>query len=211
MFAVVTTASCAALVLFLFPLAYSPGPGNAFFAGIGASQGVRAAMPALAGYHIATFVATVLIGFGLGAVVLRQPAVAKTLAALGSAYVLWLAWQFFRSAQTQGASDHDAPTGDIGFWSGAVVLLLNPKAYSIIAVMFAQFLQPLLHGDIAAVLTITVIFTSNNLIAFVVWTFAGRGLAALFRGGKSKKWIDYAFAAILMGVALWMALPLFDS
>lgn len=206
---VVTLAGCVALVVFLFPLAYSPGPGNAFFAGIGASRGVRAAIPALAGYHAATFAVTALIGLGMGATVLRQPALAKTLAAAGSIYVLWLAWQFFRSARSKQASDHGAPVRSIGFWPGAVVLLLNPKAYYIIAVMFAQFLRPPLDEDLVAVLTITIIFTINNLIAFVVWAFAGQGLAALFRGERSKKWIDYAFAATLVGVGIWTALPLF--
>ena len=60
-----------ALLAFLFPLAYSPGPGNAFFAGIGASKGLRAAIPALTGYHVATFVVTAVIGLGMG--VAHQP------------------------------------------------------------------------------------------------------------------------------------------
>lgn len=204
-----TIADCAALVVFLLPLAFSPGPGNAFFAGIGATRGVRAAIPALASYHVATFVVTALLGFGMGVTVLRQPAVARTLAVLGGAYVLWLAWGFFRSARSEATSDREAPARSIGFWSGAVVLLLNPKAYYIIAVMFTQFLRPPLDDDVGAVLVISAIFTLNNLVAFVVWALAGRGLAALFRSGRSKKWIDYAFAATLVGVAVWMALPIF--
>lgn len=101
----VTVASVVALLVFLFLLAFSPGPGNAFFAGIGTARGPRAAVPALAGYHVATLVVTVAIGLGMGATVLRHPAVPTILAALGSVYVLWLAWQFFRSArdvQTSG-------------------------------------------------------------------------------------------------------------
>jgi len=41
-----------ALVLFLFPLAYSPGPGNMFFAAIGGRFGLRASVPATIGYHV---------------------------------------------------------------------------------------------------------------------------------------------------------------
>ncbi|MCT1479098.1 LysE family translocator [Microbacterium sp. p3-SID336] len=204
-----TLASGVALVVFLFPLAYSPGPGNAFFAAIGASRGLRAAIPALAGYHVATFVITCSIGLGMGATVLRHPAVAKALAAIGAVYVLWLAWLFFRSARSRHASSIEIPARSVGFWSGAVVLLLNPKAYYIIAVMFARFLQPPQDGDLLAVLAITVIFTLNNLLAFVIWTLAGQGLSALFRGVRSKKWLDYGFAVTLVGVAVWMALPVF--
>lgn len=206
-----TLATFVALLVFLFPLAYSPGPGNAFFAAIGASRGVKAAIPALAGYHVATLIVTALLGVGIGVTVLHHPAVAKILAAAGSVYVLWLARAFIRSARAETKAP-DAPARReqrIGVWSGAVVLLFNPKAYYIIAVMFAQFLRPPLSDDYSAVLLITVIFTLNNFVAFVVWVLAGRGLTALFHTGSSRKRIDYLFAATLTAVAAWMAVPLF--
>ena len=98
-----TVATFAALVAFLFPLAYSPGPGNTFFAAIGASKGLRAAVPALAGYHVATFVVTAAIGLGLGLTVLTEPLLAGVLSAAGSLYVLWLGFQFFRAARAERA------------------------------------------------------------------------------------------------------------
>ena len=229
-----TIATFAALIAFLFPLAYSPGPGNTFFAAIGASRGPRAAVPALVGYHGATFLVTAAIGLGLGATVLMHPAFVVVLSAAGSLYVLWLAFTFIRSARSRarlraevmahsGAADSEspearesrdsavppAPVRNIGVWSGAIVLLLNPKAYYIIVVMFAQFLRPESNGGVAAVLLITAIFTLNNLIAFVLWTVGGRMLTALFRGERAQQVIDYLFAATLIGVAIWMALPLF--
>ncbi len=45
----------AALLVFLFPLACSPGPGNMFFAANGAWFGFGATIPASLGYHIATW------------------------------------------------------------------------------------------------------------------------------------------------------------
>lgn len=201
-----------ALLVFLFPLAYSPGPGNAFFAAIGASKGVRATVPALAGYHIATFVVTALIGVGMGVTILNHPVVAKSLAAVGSLYVLWLAWSFIRSAR-QKAAPSDAPVTEpkIGFWAGVIVLVLNPKAYYIIAVMFTQFLRPPQNDDLFTVLAITTIFTLNNLVAFIVWAVAGQVLFALFRGERAGQVLDYLFAALLVGVAVWMAIPLFTA
>jgi len=57
--------------------------------------------------------------------------------------VLWLAWGFIRAARSRATPD-SSPSAErpIGFWTGAVVLLLNPKAYCIIAVMFTQSLRP---------------------------------------------------------------------
>ncbi len=204
--------SFAALIVFLFPLAYSPGPGNTFFAAIGATKGVRAAVPALAGYHIATVIVTVLIGFGLGVTLLTDPIVAKGLGVAGSVYVLWLAWTFIRSARAK-ASPLDAAVREtrFGFWTGVLVLLLNPKAYYIIAVMFTQFLRPPANDDFLVVLAIAGVFTLNNLVAFLVWTVAGRGLSGLFRNERAKRWLDYLFAATLIAVAIWMAVPLVTS
>ena len=51
-----------ALIIFLFPLAYSPGPGNMFFAANGARFGFAATVPSNIGYHIATWLVTVVIG-----------------------------------------------------------------------------------------------------------------------------------------------------
>ena len=117
-----------ALLVFLFPLAYSPGPGNAFFAAIGASKGVMGALPALAGYHVATLIVTALIGIGMGVTILTNPIVATTLAVAGSIYIVWLAWGFIRSARARTASPEALQEERrIGFWSGAIVLLLNPQ------------------------------------------------------------------------------------
>ncbi|MEV8250237.1 LysE family translocator [Microbacterium sp. NPDC076768] len=201
-----------ALVIFLLPLAYSPGPGNAFFAAIGAKKGLSAAVPALAGYHVATFVVTAAIGMGMGVTILTNPAVSRTLAAAGGIYILWLAFRFIRSARARSdthADEFDTSHTRMGFWTGAGVLLLNPKAYYIIAVMFTQFLRPPLNDDVVTVLTITTVFTLNNLLAFVVWTSAGSALALLFRSERSRRRMDYFFAATLIGVAIWMAVPLF--
>lgn len=71
--------------------------------------------------------------------------------------------------------------------------------------MFAQFLHPTDDGNVGAVLVITAIFTLNNAIAFIAWAALGRALTALFRSERSKRRIDYLFAATLIAVAIWMA------
>ena len=81
-----------ALIICLFPLAYSPGPGNMFFAANGARFGVRATIPATAGHHIATWVVTIAIGFGLLAAMEQSPLLLRTVRWAVSAYVLYLAW-----------------------------------------------------------------------------------------------------------------------
>jgi len=184
------------LLLFLFPLAYSPGPGNMFFAALGARAGLPAAVSALAGYHLATVIVTVLIGLGFATVVPNSGMFAQVMRFAGAGYVAWLGWRFM-SAEA-GAKDQAGRLA--GFWSGVLLLALNPKAYVIIGLMFSQFLQ---SGT--GVVAISVVFTLNNLLAFVLWTLLGDQLTRLFRGPQTGRRLNLVFGVMLIIVALWMA------
>jgi len=187
------------LIVFLFPLAFSPGPGNIFFAANGARYGVRATLAAIAGYHVATFGVTLLCGFGFAGVVLQSPNLLWAIRWIGSGYVLFLAFRFLSSASNAG---HQSAR-PAGFVDGFVLLVFNPKAYVIIALMFSQFLQA--RDGLAAVVLIAVVFTLNNLVAFLLWTVLGERLGRLFRKAATGRALNIGFGVMLAGVAVWMA------
>jgi threonine/homoserine/homoserine lactone efflux protein len=189
-----------ALILFLFPLAYSPGPGNLFFAANGARFGLRSTIPATTGYHVATWLVTVVIGLGFAAVIHKYPGIFTTIKVLGSLYVLWLAWKLLRSGMLR--TDQEPTVAN--FRDGVVLLVLNPKAYFIIAAMFAQFLSIESDDQLVLVLWISTIFTLNNFIAFTSWTIVGDRLATLFRSESNAKMMNLGFGSLLAVVAVWM-------
>ena len=190
----------AALVVFLVPLAYSPGPGNMFFAAIGARFGTRASIAASAGYHLATWIVTFAVGYGFAEVFTRYPAVFTAMKYAGSAYMLWLAVKFLRAGVTTGAVEAVAA----GFWDGVILLVLNPKAYVIMALMFSQFLGVTSAEYLVQLLIITSVFTLNNFVAFLVWTMLGDGLARVFRTERDARILNMVFGGLLAGVAVWM-------
>ena len=191
-----------ALLLFLLPLAYSPGPGNMFFAAVGGSFGLRASVPATTGYHLATFVVTLAIGLGFSGLSRLSPNLFDLMRYAGAAYVLWLAWGFLRAGAITGIAEAREATA----LDGAILLLLNPKAYLIIGLMFSQFLPASGVTDPALVVWITVVFTFNNLLAFTVWTLAGDLLMRQFRSASGSRPMNTFFAAMLAAVAVWMLL-----
>jgi threonine/homoserine/homoserine lactone efflux protein len=191
-----------ALLVFLFPLAYSPGPGNMFFAANGARFGVRATLPVSAGYHLATWIVTAAIGLGFATALERAPGLFLAIRWAGSAYVFYLAWKLFRA----GAVEADEAARPAGFADGVVLLVLNPKAYVIIALMFGQFLEGAGQSHLASVIWITTVFTLNNLLAFTVWTVIGEKIAAQFRDEGHAHRMNRAFGLVLAGVAVWMVL-----
>lgn len=191
-----------ALLLFLLPLAYSPGPGNMFFAAIGGRFGLRASVPATTGYHVATFIVTAAVGMGFTGLARLSPILFDILRYCGAAYVFWLAWGFLRA----GATTDIAVAREATALDGVILLLLNPKAYLIIALMFTQFLPVSEVSDPTLVLWITVIFTLNNLCAFTIWTLAGDLLMRRFRSVSGARPMNLAFGAMLAAVAVWMLL-----
>jgi threonine/homoserine/homoserine lactone efflux protein len=191
-----------ALVVFLFPLAYSPGPGNLFFAVNGARFGFAATMRAMAGYHVATLLMTVAIGLGFAVAIDEFPTLFLVVKWMGSAYVLYLAWTFLRAGVVAEADD----ARPAGFLDGGLLLVLNPKAYMIVLLMFTQFLGPRTSDYIAAVLWISLVFTLNNLIAFIAWTIVGDRLIARFRDDARSQKLNIGFGVVLAGVAIWMIL-----
>lgn len=188
-----------ALILFLFPLAYSPGPGNMIFAANGARFGLRATLPATAGYHLATWGVTAAIGLGLGGAIAAVPALTGAMRIVGASYVLWLALRMAMAGHvTQG------PVARVlGFWGGVVLLVFNPKAYVIIALMYSQFLQA---GDWRTVLWISTVFTLNNALAFAIWAAMGDRLARHLRDPARARVMNRSLAVLLAGVAVWMVL-----
>ena len=191
-----------ALVVFLFPLAYSPGPGNGYFAVVGARFGLAATIPATAGYHLATLVVTVAIGLGFLRAVERFPAAfsvvqlcrrrLRSLARLEA-----VACRRRRGRRTQPAARPSA--------TAPSCCSSNPKAYLIISLMFSQFLNPDAADPLLLVLLISTVFTLNNLVAFTAWSALGDGLGRLFRDQASARRLNAVFALTLAGVAVWMA------
>ncbi len=187
-----------ALIVFLLPLAYSPGPGNMVFAAIGARSGWRASLAPSVGYHLATWCVSAAIGFGFASVAALSPVLFVWVGFAGSAYVFWLACRFWYAAPVSGTV-HASRASAL---DGAVLLILNPKAYVIMAALFAQFLPP--APTAGQVLWITTVFTLNNLVAFSLWTVAGDLLLKRFRAPDQAQRMNRSFALVLAGVAVWM-------
>ncbi len=190
------------LIIFLFPLAYSPGPGNLFFAANGARFGFWRTFPAATGYHAATWLVTFGIGWGFGKMAADFPGMLFLIKYLGSAYVFFLAWRLLRAGAVNG--DGDVKSKPASFFDGAVLLIFNPKAYLIISAMFTQFGAADAHSQLLLIMWITTVFTLNNWIAFSLWTYAGDRLLRGFRNETRAKRLNAILAMTLAGVAVWM-------
>ena len=175
-------------ICFLFPPRLQvPGQATCSSRPSAGGSGCRPRFRQRSGINLATFVVTAAIGFGFAGVARMSTEVFDLMRYLGSAYIFWLALKFLRA----GATDDDKVARRATVMDGAVLLLLNPKAYLIIALMFTQFLPVDANSDAGLVLWITSVFTLNNFVAFTVWTIAGDMLMRRFRSERSARPIEY--------------------
>lgn len=136
---------------------------------------------------------------------------AFTLGVLGGCYVLWLgvkslmtSWRSTRAGGADVQPEHDAQSTRVpGFWSGLWLLILNPKAFVIIAVMFAAFLHPR-TSTTSDIVWISTIFTLNNLVAFALWAAFGQVLSAVISTTRQRARLDQAFGYGLIAVGCWL-------
>ena len=187
-----------ALIIFLFPLAFSPGPGNMFFAANGARFGFVNTLSANFGYHLATIIVTFLIGFGFSVFFSFIEKQYQYIQIIGSLYVMYLAYKFFRA----GVYNQSGQKLRCTFTDGVVLLVFNPKAYVIISLMFAIFLDS--NQNILKLIIITLVFTINNFISFTLWTVFGDLIGAKFRNEKYSKILNNVFSLLLFLVGVWM-------
>ena len=187
-----------ALLLFLFPLAFSPGPGNMFFAVNGARFGFFNTLAANFGYHLATIIITFILGCGFSLLFSIIKNQYHYIQILGSIYVIYLAYKFFKAGTYNESSKNLKCT----FTDGVMLLIFNPKAYVIISLMFSIFLNS--GSNIFKIFLISFIFTFNNFVSFTLWTLFGDLIGSKFRHEKYSKILNNIFSLLLLLVAFWM-------
>ena len=82
-----------------------------------------------------------------------------------------------------------------GFCDGVVLLLLNPKAYVLMALIYSQF------GSEGRLFYVATVFTANNIVAFCLFALAGEVISSRFSAGP---WGNRMLGAMLAAVAIWM-------
>ena len=148
-------------------LCATPGPDMLLIASRSVSQGKASGFATLAGIQVGTYFLALAAALGLAQLFLFVPVAYDIVRYAGAAYLLYLAWQQFRSsgavpAPAAGTSRHSIGTV---FRQGLVTNLLNPKMALFVLALFPQFLDPA-AGSVA--LQVMVLATVLNLIGILV-------------------------------------------
>ena len=157
---VIFAAACLALTA-------SPGPDMLLIASRSVGQGRRAGFASLAGIQVGTYCHALAAAFGLSQLFVVVPMAYDAVRYAGAAYLLYLAWQTFRSngiiAMPTGEALHCSPS--VMFRQGLITNLLNPKMALFVLALFPQFVRPA-AGSV--VVQMMILATVLNIIGLVV-------------------------------------------
>lgn len=184
-------------VAYLFMI-LTPGPGVMTTAGVGAGFGFRSGLRYVTGLFLGNFAVGMVVISGLWALVATIPYARQGLGLMALAYLLYLAWRVATAgAQVGFSSAQDAP----GLRHGFALQLINPKAYTVNTLFFANF--PLFAQNWP--LEVLVKLVIGNLIwvpVHLVWLWAGVQLHRLNLPEVQQRRINYAMAVALVMVVL---------
>ena len=188
-----------ALAVLLIEL--TPGPNMAWLAGLAATEGRRSGLAAVAGVALGLLANGVLAAFGLAAILQSAPQLWNILRFAGAAMMLWLAIEAWRGTGDGSISTRSTSSPRRAFATGALINLLNPKAYIFFLVVAPQFLNGEALGIRDALILSAVsvaIATSIHLLIVAAGSAAHEWLS----DPRRTRIVRRVFAVIMLAVAL---------
>lgn len=188
------------LALFAFVSSITPGPNNLMLTTSGIRFGFVRSIPHMLGITVGFGVMLALCAAGIGSLILAVPLLQVALRIVGSAYLVYLAWQLRHIVIRQNTGREQRP---MTFWGAAFFQFANPKAW-VMAVTGAAAFLPTIQPVVMAIGLFCLIFCAVNLPCISVW--AGTG-AALRRHLTQPKW-QRVFCIVMVCLTLYSALAI---
>ena len=190
-----------ALLAFIVPMCFTPGPNNVLCAAHGSHHGVRKTIPLIGGMAIGWSV----LGLGIGASAVfieENESAIQLLSYLGAAYIAYLGYKIaIASSIEEGAAE-----GVLGAKTGFVLQIVNGKAWIHFVVLMTTFGTVFgtgFEGKVGLVL----LNLSFGFLAVLSWAAFGTLLRNIFSGEEAGIWLNRGLGMLLFLVAVWIAVP----
>lgn len=190
------------VTLFALVTSASPGPVNIVAAGSGVNFGLRRSLPQVLGASLGFALLLLALGLGPGALLGRWTAFQMVLRLLGSAFLLYLAYQL--QAATPSADASPALARPPRWIDGLLAQWVNPKAWIVAATGVSSYTLP---GEryAGSVVQMAAVFFLVCLPSIGAW--AGFGVAArrLLHSERALRCFNRVMAAalVLSVATLW--------
>ncbi|WP_322013129.1 LysE family translocator [Paraburkholderia sp. J12] len=186
-------ASILPFLLFVAVATLTPGGATTLATASGARFGFARSVPLMLGIALGLALLGAVAALGLGGLLLAVPALQTAVRALGSAYLLWLAWRIARSGPPNAGN---GPAKPVTLANGFLLLWLNPKSWAMTVGAAASFAL-LTNGTQRLALLLGAAFGVAACVSLALWCLFGVLLARLIRTPQHWRMLNLAMGVLL--------------
>jgi threonine/homoserine/homoserine lactone efflux protein len=189
-------------------LALTPGPDNLYVLAQSARNGRIAGFFVTLGLCTGLVFHTAAVALGLAAIVRASATAFSILKLMGAAYLLYLAWQAFRTGSSSSGEMKAASLsrGSL-FRRGILMNTTNPKVALFFLAFLPQFADPARGPLDLQFFQLGGIFILATALVFGIISIVAGGLGEKFRDSAfARKAVDRIAGAVFVGLALKLAL-----
>jgi threonine/homoserine/homoserine lactone efflux protein len=191
------------VILFAAVATVTPGGATTLATASGVHFGFRRSIPLMTGIAVGLGLMAAAASIGLASLLLAVPSLQLAMKAIGSLYLLWLAWRIGTSGPPRLKADLAKPTS---FLAGIWLLWVNPKGWAMTSGAALSFAALAQEPSSLAVLLGT-IFGVAGILSLSLWCLAGQLLARLLRTDRHWRLTNILLAVLLALSVIPMWLP----
>lgn len=181
------------LVIFALVSSVTPGGATTMATASGAHFGFRRSIPLMVGIAAGLASMAAAAAAGLAGVLAALPSLQLALKAVGSAYLLWLAWKVSSAGAPRLDADLARPTSFVG---GVWLLWFNPKAWAMTLGAAASF-ATLASGPAQLSILLALAFGFAASVSVSLWCTAGTLMARLIRTEAQWRGLNMVLGVLL--------------
>ena len=178
--------------------AATPGPNNIMSMSNGIRKGFRGALPFNFGIWTGFSLVMVLCTLFCTLLSALIPKIKLPMLILGAGYMLYLAWETFRSSG-EIEEDHSRE----GFRSGLLLQFINPKIYIYCMMSMEAYILPVYQGQLVSLLAFDLLLSLIGFVFTLCWTAFGSLFRQIF--SRHARTVNTVMALLLV----WCAISLF--
>ncbi len=181
------------LIGIAFAASWTPGPNNSMLASSGATYGLRATLPHMAGVTLGFPVMIFLVGFGLGEIFRQSPLIQEIARYTGAGLILWIAWKI-ANAQPPGQSNKT--TRPFRFIEAVGFQWINPKGWVAAIAITTQFVTA--DHPISTSLIVALVFIVSGASSTFAWAGFGQTIGRFLHSHERLRAFNLVMAATLV-------------
>jgi len=200
------------LISFFFAslaLTIAPGPDVMYVLSTSIAKGKQYGIAAATGLSSGLLFHTTLLAFGISAIIIKSPALFKGIKIFGALYLLWLAYNVYRSDAafklTSNKPQVDQPWKNI--FHGLMMNILNPKVMLFFLALFPTFIHSNAGNVKIQVYTLGFISFIQAFTVFCLYAILASSLTKFFRENNTfnliLKWLQIM---VFISLAVFMLL-----